>query len=93
MDWKSLPNTVITSEDRYAINTDGVEWPHDSFYEQNYIISNLEYAKLKLSNFKVKILNTEPIAALFDTGATNVHVYYNKYLGKCQAKLTWLRKF
>ena len=39
-------------------------------YEQSHIISNLEYAKLKLSGFAVKILKTEPITALFDTGAT-----------------------
>ena len=37
---------------------------------QNHIISNLEYAKLKLSTSTVKILKTEPIIALFDTGAT-----------------------
>ena len=33
-------------------------------------ISNLEYAELKLSNFAVKLLRTEPVTALFDTGAT-----------------------
>ena len=38
--------------------------------EQNHTISNLEYTKLKLSNFAVKILKTEPITALFHTGAT-----------------------
>ena len=37
---------------------------------QNQIISNLAYAKLKISNVAVKILKTEPITALFDTGAT-----------------------
>ena len=34
------------------------------------MILNLEYAKLKLSNFAVKLLDCEPIIALFDTGAT-----------------------
>ena len=33
-------------------------------------IYNLEYAKLKRSNFAAEILKTEPITALFDTGAT-----------------------
>ena len=42
----------------------------DSFYEQDHMISNLEYAKLKLSNFAVKPLISKPITALFDTGAT-----------------------
>ena len=34
------------------------------------MISNIEYAKLKLSHFAVKTLNSEPTIALFKTGAT-----------------------
>ena len=40
------------------------------FYEQIHVISSLENAKLKLSNFVIKTLKPEPITALFDTGAT-----------------------
>ena len=59
-----------TSEDSDSSDIDGTEWLDDSFYEPNDTISNLEYTKLKLSNFEVKFLSTEPITALFDTGAT-----------------------
>ena len=68
--WRSLPDMVTTLEDSDSSDTDGAEWLDDSAYEQNHTISNSEYTKLKLSNFVVKILNTEPITALFDTGAT-----------------------
>ena len=37
---------------------------------KNHIISYIEHTKLKLSNFVVKLLSTEPVTALFDTGAT-----------------------
>ena len=59
----------MTSDNSDTSDTDGMEWL-DEFYEQNHTISILEYAKLKLSNFAVKIPNTEPITALFDTGAS-----------------------
>ena len=68
--WKNLPDMVIMFKDCDSSDTDGTEWLDNSFYEQNYIISNLEYANLILSNFAIKILKTEPITALFDTGAT-----------------------
>ena len=70
MGWKNLPDMVMTSNNSDSSDTDGMEWLDNSFYEQNHTISNLEYAKLKLSNFAIKILKTEPITALFDTGAT-----------------------
>ena len=34
------------------------------------MISNIEHARLILSNFIVKLLNNEPVIALFNTGAT-----------------------
>ena len=68
--WGSLPDIVTTSKDSDSSGTDGTEWLGDSFYEQNHTISNLQCAKLKWSNFAVKLLSIEPITALFDTGAT-----------------------
>ena len=60
---------VMTSDNSDTSDTDGMGWL-DKFYEQNHTISNLENAKLKLSDFACKILKTEPITALFDTEAT-----------------------
>ena len=40
------------------------------FYQSIQTGSNLEYVKLKLSNFTVKLQNCNPVIALFDTGAT-----------------------
>ena len=68
--WRSLSDTETTSKDSVLSTTKGTEWLDDSFYEQNHTISNLEYTKLKLPNFSVKLLIIEPITALFDTGAT-----------------------
>ena len=42
----------MTSDSSDMTDTDKTEWLKE-FYEQNYVISNLEYAKLKLSNFAV----------------------------------------
>ena len=64
-----LPDIVMTSDNSETSDTDATEKLKE-IYEQNHIISNLEYAKPKLSNFAVKILKTEPITAPFDTGAT-----------------------
>ena len=58
MGWNNLPDMVMTSDNSDMSDTDGMELL-DEFYEQNHIISNVEYAKLKLSNFAVKILKTE----------------------------------
>ena len=70
MCWKSSTDTVMTSNNSGSSDIDGTEWLDNSFYEQSYTISNLKYAKLKLSHFAVKILKTVPVTALFDTGAT-----------------------
>ena len=51
-------------------NSDDDEYLSEDFYKKEHIISNIEYSKSKLSNFAIKILNNEPIIALFDTGAT-----------------------
>ena len=60
---------VMTTDKSNTSDTDRPEWLEE-FYEQNHIISNLEYAKLKLSNSAVIFPSIEPITALFDTGAT-----------------------
>ena len=69
MGWNNLPDMVMTPDNSDTSGTDGTEWLNE-FYEQNHIISNLEYAKLRLPNFAVKIFKTMPITALFDTGVT-----------------------
>ena len=62
----NLPDIIMTPDNSDTSDTNEMEWL-DMFYKQNHTISNLEYAKLKLSNFTVKILKTELIIALFDT--------------------------
>ena len=68
--WGGLPEIVTSLEDSDTCNPDRAECLDDSFYEQDHMISNLEYVKLKLSNSAVKLLNSKPIIALFDTGVT-----------------------
>ena len=55
MGWKNLPDMIMTSDNSDTSDTDGIEWL-GKFYEQNHTISNLEYAKLKLSHFAIKKL-------------------------------------
>ena len=69
MGWNNLPDMVMTSDISDTSDTDRAGRLYE-FNEQNHIISNLEYVKLKLSHFTVKILIKDPITALFDTGAT-----------------------
>ena len=61
---------VITSKDSDWSDIDRTEWLNDSLCKQNHTIPNLEYEKLKLSNFAVNHFRTKPITALFNTGAT-----------------------
>ena len=68
MGWNNLPDMVMTSDNSDMSDNDETEWLKD-FYEQNHITSNLEYEKLKLSNFAVKILKREIITTLSVTGA------------------------
>ena len=49
-------------------------------YQNVHTVSNLEYAKLKLSNFTVKHQNCDPIIALFDTGATCSCISYQLFI-------------
>ena len=77
---------VMASDNSDTSDTDAMEWL-DEFYEQNHIISNLEYAKLKLSNFAVKILKTKPI--MFDAGAT-CSCISQQVFKKLWTKLIWL---
>ena len=53
MGWNNLPDMVLISDNSDTSDTDGTEWLNE-FYEQNHIISNLEYPNLKLSIFAVK---------------------------------------
>ena len=78
--WRSLPDMVTTSKDSDSSCTDGTEWLDDSFYEQNYTISNLEHAKLKVSHFAVKLLSIEPITPLFDTWATCSCIFQQNFM-------------
>ena len=84
MGWRSLPDIATTSEDSDSSDTNGRECIDDSFYEQNHTISNLEYAKLKLSNVAVKHLSIEPITALCDTADTCL-AYQKNYFRKFQS--------
>ena len=72
-------------------DTDGAEWLDDIFYEQNHTIFNLEYAKLKMSNFAVKCLSIEPITALFATGATFSCISQQLFI-KISNKVNMLKK-
>ena len=81
--WRSLPEIATTLEDIGTCNIDEMEWLDNSFYEQDHMISNLDYVKLKMSNFAVKLLNSKLIMALFDAEATcsciSHHLYINIY--------------
>ena len=96
MGWKNLPDMVMTSDNSDTSNTDnsdtsnmdGMEW-QEKFYEQNHTISNLEYAKLNLTNVAIQILKTIPIAALFDTGAIRSCIL-QKNFEIIADKSTWL---
>ena len=46
---------------------------------KTYTVSNLEYAKLKLSNFTVKLHDYDPSIALFDTGAPCSSISYQHF--------------
>ena len=58
---------------------------------ENHVISNLEYAILKLSNFAVRILKTEPITAPCDTGATCSYIS-KQVFQKIVDKINLIRK-
>ena len=62
-DWRHLPEIPSTSEDSNSGKTDDTEWLDEHFYQNTYTVSNLEYAKLKWSNFVVKLQNCDPIIA------------------------------
>ena len=68
--WRSLPEIVSTSEDSHTCDTDKMVPLDNSFYRQVHRLSNLEYAKLKMSNFAVKLVDCELIITLFNTVAT-----------------------
>ena len=89
--WASLPDIATTSEDSVTFDTYITEWLDDSFYKQNHVISNLQYAKLKLPNLAVKLLNSEPIIVLFDTEATFSCTFYHLFIKI--SKLTLCKKF
>ena len=55
------------------------------------MVSNYEYAKLKQSNFAVKLYDCNPIRALFDTGATCSCISYILFM-KISDKLDVKRK-
>ena len=54
--WRNLPGILESSDEGDTCNSDD-EWLSEDFYKQEHMISNIEYTKLKLSNFAVKILN------------------------------------
>ena len=66
---RSLPEIPLMSESSDTCDTKETEWLDDTFYQHAYTVSNLESAKLKLSNFVVKLHDFNPIRALFDSGA------------------------
>ena len=82
MGWRSLPAMPLTSE--------GSE-TYDNFYQQTHKVSNLEYDKLKLSNFTVNLHECDPIIALFDTGATHSCISYQLFT-KISDKVDVIRK-
>ena len=61
---------IIALEDSDTCDTDETEWLDESFYEQDHMISNLEYAKLKFPTFTVKLHKRKLIIAVCDTGTT-----------------------
>ena len=48
-------------------------------YQSLHTVSNLEYAKLQLTNFVVKLQNCDPKIVLFDTGATCSCISYHLF--------------
>ena len=56
-----------------------------------HTVSNLEYAKLKLSNFIGKPQNCEPIIALFDTRVTCSCILYQLFT-KISDKVNIIKK-
>ena len=75
--WRSLPEMPLTTEDSDTCDTDETEWIFDTFHQTTHTVSNLEYAKLKLSNFAVVNLHEcDPIIALFHTGAICSYIVY-----------------
>ena len=77
--WRNLPEIGSTLEESDTCDTDEREWEDNSFYRQVHSVSNLEYAKLKLSSFAVKLLDCKPITALFDTWATCSCILYHLF--------------
>ena len=65
--WRSIPEIAASSED---CDMDRTEWLDFILYEQDHMISSLEYAKLKLASFAVKPLISEPVIVLPNTWAT-----------------------
>ena len=51
MGWNNLCDMVMTSDNSDTSDTDGNEWLNE-FYEQNHIILNLYYTKLKILQSK-----------------------------------------
>ena len=90
MGWNDLLDMIIISDNNDTSDTDGMEWL-DGFYEQNHTISTLEYAKLQLSNFAVKILKTDTLTALLDTGATCLCIL-KQVFKKIEDKIHLIRK-
>ena len=91
MGWGSLPEIPLTSEDSDTCDMGETEWLDDSFYQQMQKISNLEYAKLKLSNFAVKLNVFNPIIASFDSGTTCSCFSYQLFT-KVSDKVDLMRK-
>ena len=54
-------------------------WLHKKFYKHEHMLSSIEYSKLKLSNFVVKILNREAIITPFNTAATCSYISHHLF--------------
>ena len=69
--WWSCLLDILESSDKGDTNdSDDTKWLYEDFHKQKYMISNKWYAKLKLSNVAVYLINNKPIMALFYTEAT-----------------------
>ena len=91
MRWRSVSEIASTSEDSGTCDTDKTEWLGDNFYKQSHIISNLEYAKLKLSSFVLKLHDIKPIIALINTVATCSCISYHLFM-KIPSKVDRIQK-
>ena len=75
-----MPAPQPQSESSDNCDTDKTEWLDDTFYQHAHTVSNLEYAKLKLSSFAVNLNDFDSIIVLIDTEAMCSLISYQHFM-------------